>query len=160
MLGPGNAVPVISGDKVFIVAPDRFMTAIDRKTGKTLWRDNSVRYRESMGHSEDYKTIYAKTMDGELVAVDATAPEHSKRWTVDLGIGYDHAPCPIIEVDGIVYAGSRRGIVTMTDVRGSEPRLIATLNLGRSEINGIDKDPVSGDLFITLTEGTVWKITK
>lgn len=160
MLGPGNAVPVISGDKVFIVAPDRFMTAIDRKTGHTLWRDNSVRYRESMGHSEDYKTVYAKTMDGELVAVDASAPGHTKRWTLDLGIGYDHAPCPVIETGGIVYAGSRRGIVTMTDVSTGTPDLIASLNLGRSEINGIDRDPISSDIFITLTEGTIYRVSR
>ena len=44
MLGPGNVVPVVTDDKVIVVAPDRYMTAIDRKSGRQLWRDNSHRY--------------------------------------------------------------------------------------------------------------------
>lgn len=158
MLGPGNVVPVITDDKVFVVAPDRFMTALDRKTGRQLWRDNSHRYRESLGHSEDRTRIYAKTMDGELVAVDATTPDFKELWTIDLGIGYEHAPCIVLEKDGYVYAGSRRGVVTIT--RADGPELVASLPLGVSEINGIDLDPVTGDIFVSLIEGTIWRISR
>lgn len=157
MLGPGNVVPVISGDKVFVVAPDRYMTALDRATGRQLWRDNSHRYRESLGHSADGSRVYAKTMDGELVAIDATSPEFKELWTLDLGLGYEHAPCVIVEKDGYVYTGSRRGIVTISRVDG--PELVAALPLGVSEVNGIDVDPVTGDIFVSLIEGTIWQIT-
>ena len=156
MLGPGNVVPVIADDKVIIVAPDRFMTAIDRESGRQLWRDNSHRYRESLGHSEDGKTVYAKTMDGELVAVDATSPDFKELWTVDLGLGYEHAPCVIAEHDGYIYTGSRRGLVTITRV--ADHKHIATLALGSSEINGIDVDPTSGDIYVSLIEGTIYRI--
>ena len=47
MLGPGNVVPAVTPDKVIVVAPDRYMTAIDRTTGQTLWRNNSHRYRQT-----------------------------------------------------------------------------------------------------------------
>lgn len=156
MLGPGNVVPVIADDKVIIVAPDRFMTAIDRESGRQLWRDNSHRYRESLGHSEDGKTVYAKTMDGELVAVDATSPDFKELWTVDLGLGYEHAPCVIAEHDGYIYTGSRSGLVTITRV--ADHKHIATLALGSSEINGIDVDPTSGDIYVSLIEGTIYRI--
>lgn len=158
MLGPGNVVPVITGDKVIIVAPDRYMTALDRATGRQLWRDNSHRYRESLGHSEDGTTVYAKTMDGELVAVDATTPQFKERWTLDLGLGYEHAPCIVVERDGYIYTGSRRGLVTIT--RADGPELIATLPLGTSEINGIDIDPATGHIYVSLIEGTIYRITK
>lgn len=158
MLGPGNVVPVISGDRVYVVAPDRYMTAIDRATGRQLWRDNSHRYRESLGHSADGTRVYAKTMDGELVAIDATVPDFKELWTVDLGLGYEHAPCVIVEKDGYVYTGSRRGLVTITRVDG--PELVATLPLGVSEINGIDVDPATGDIYVSLIEGTIYRITK
>ncbi len=158
MLGPGNVVPVITGDKVFVVAPDRFMTALDRRTGKQLWRDNSHRYRESLGHSEDNTRIYAKTMDGELVAIDATAPQFKELWTLDLGLGYEHAPCIILEKDGYIYAGSRRGTVTITRAEG--PELIASLPLGVSEVNGIDVDPSTGDIYVSLIEGTIFRIAR
>lgn len=156
MLGPGNVVPVVTDDKVIIVAPDRYMTALDRKTGRQLWRDNKYRYRESLGHSEDYRYAYAKTMDGQLVAVDITAPEFKEAWMVDMGIGYDHAPCIVLEKDGVVYAGSRRGIVTAVDPVAQ--KVIWSAPLGVSEINGFDVDPSTGDVYLSLIEGTVWRI--
>ena len=158
MLGPGNVVPVIAGDKVIIVAPDRYMTMLDRATGRQLWRDNSHRYRESLGHSEDGTRVYAKTMDGELVAVDATSPVFKELWTVDLGLGYEHAPCVIVEKDGYIYTGSRRGIVTISRADGSG--LVAQLPLGVSEINGIDVDPTTGDIYVSLIEGTIYRISR
>src|SRR5690606_6542308 len=39
MFSAAACYPVIADNKVFIVAPDRYMTAIDLKTGKTLWRE-------------------------------------------------------------------------------------------------------------------------
>ncbi|MCH5222072.1 MAG: PQQ-binding-like beta-propeller repeat protein [Muribaculaceae bacterium] len=158
MLGPGNVVPVITKDKVFVVAPDRYMTAIDRATGRQIWRDNSHKYRESLGHSEDNTRIYAKTMDGELVAIDATSQEFKELWIVDLGLGYEHAPCIIVEKDGFIYAGSRRGVVTISKADGSG--VYATLPLGVSEVNGIDVDPYTGDVYVSLIEGTIYKIAR
>lgn len=156
MYSPGNVVPVITKDKVFIVAPDRFMTALDRKTGKQLWRDNSHRYRESLGVSEDGSRIYAKTMDGELIAVSTEGEHFEELWITDLGIGYDHAPCIVAERDGIVYAGSRRGILTAVD--SNSHKVLWSLPLGVSEINGIDLDPYSHAIFISLIEGTIFRI--
>lgn len=158
MLGPGNVVPVVNDRNVIVVAPDRYMTALDRRTGRQLWRDKSHKYRESLGHSADGTVAYAKTMDGELVAVDAYAPFFRELWTVDMGIGYDHAPCVVVEHDGVVYAGSRRGIVTAVDpatqtVLWSEP-------LGVSEVNGIDVDPANGHIYVSLIEGTLFRIAK
>lgn len=158
MLGPGNVVPVVTDTKVFIVAPDRYMTAIDRATGRTLWRNNSHRFRESMGASQDLSRVYAKTMDGHLVAVDATAHEYKELWDIDLGIGYEHAPCVIVERDGVVYAGSRRGVLSMVASDGSG--LIASLPVGVSEINGIDVDPFTGDIYVSLIEGTIYRVAK
>lgn len=156
MLGPGNVVPVSNGNQIIIVAPDRHMTAIDLNSGKTLWRDSSHKYRESLGISEDGLTAYAKTMDGELVAVDLTTPEFSEKWIVDMGIGYDHAPCIVAERDGIIYAGSRRGILTA--INASDHTTLYSYPIGVSEINGIDIDPYTGDIWVSLIEGTIWHI--
>ncbi|MDE5629877.1 MAG: PQQ-binding-like beta-propeller repeat protein [Muribaculaceae bacterium] len=160
MLGPGNVVPVITSERVYVVAPDRYMTALDRASGKQLWRNNDHRYRESLGHSADGTRVYAKTMDGELVAIDTTVPDFKELWTLDLGLGYEHAPCVIVEKDGFVYTGSRRGIVTISDVREAQPRLVAALPLGVSEINGIDVDPATGDVYVSLIEGTIFRIKR
>lgn len=158
MLGPGNVVPVVNDNQIVIVAPDRFMTAIDARTGETVWRDNSHRYRESLGKSADGKRAYAKTMDGELVCVDATTPVFTELWTLDLGLGYEHAPCIVLEHDGVIYAGSRRGIITAVDPAG--PSVLWSLQLGRGEVNGFETDPVTGTVFTSLIDGTVFAIDK
>jgi len=54
--------------------------------------------------------------------------------------------------------GSRRGIVTIVRADGSG--IVASLPLGVSEINGFDIDPTTGDIFVSLIEGTVYRIAK
>lgn len=155
-LGPGNVVPVVTPERIYIVAPDRYMTAIDRKTGKTIWRNKGHKYRESLGHSEDGTRIYAKTMDGELVAIDATVADFNKLWVVDMKLGYEHAPCIVTEKNGITYAGSRRGLVVA--VNPETQSVIETFTLGKSETNGIDLDPTTGNVYTSLIEGTIFKL--
>jgi UPF0271 protein len=101
---------------------------------------------------------YAKTMDGELVAVSTEGNEFNELWLVDMGLGYEHAPCIVAESKGVVYAGSRRGIVTA--VNPKTKAVIWSLPLGVSEINGIDVDQKTGDVYVSLIEGTIWKISK
>lgn len=158
MLGPGNVVPVVTDKYVFIVAPDRYMTAIDRTNGKTIWRNNDYKYRESLGHSEDLTKIYSKTMDGELAVVDATKKDFNLIKLIDLGIGYEHAPCIISEKDGVIYVGSRRGIITAVDAETYN--ILWQETVGSSEVNGIDTDPYTGDVYLSLIEGKIIKIVK
>ena len=155
-LGPGNVVPVITPARIYIVAPDRYMTAIDRETGATVWRDNSHRYRESIGRSADCRMVYAKTMDGELVAVATDTPEFKELWTLDLGLGYEHAPCIILEHDGVIYVGSRRGIVTA--VNAADRQIAWQLELGKGEVNGFELDAATGDVFLSLVDGKIYRI--
>ena len=155
MLGPGNCVPVVCPDKVIIVAPDRYMTAIDRKTGKTIWRNNSHKFRESLGVSQDGKTAYAKTMDGELVAVSTEGSDYCELWMVDAGLGYEHAPCIVLEHNGVVYMGSRRGIMVAIDAK--EHKKLWEYKMGSSEFNGWEIDE-NGDVYTSLIEGVVWKV--
>lgn len=158
LLSPGNVVPVVTDSLVIIVAPDRYITAIDRATGKTVWRDNSHKYRESLGASEDLSRVYAKTMDGTLVAVDARSREFKELWEVDLGIGYEHAPCIVLEKDGVIYGGSRQGKVWAVDADSHS--LLWLLPLGVSEVNGIDVNPATGDIYVSLIEGTIFRIKR
>ncbi len=155
MLGPGNCVPVIVEDKVIVVAPDRYMTAIDRKTGEQIWRDKSHKYRESLGRSVDGKCVYAKTMDGEIVCVSTQGNEFKELWLVDAGLGYEHAPCIVLEHKGVVYAGSRRGILAAIDVKTKQ--LLWRQQVGASEVNGFEVDK-NGDIYASLVEGSVWRI--
>ena len=155
LYSPGNVVPVVTSDHVVIVAPDRVTTAIDRKTGVQLWREkNDNKVRESLGRSVDGKVAYAKTMDGELVAM-STGDNYQELWKVDLGFGYEHAPCIVLEHDGYIYCGSRRGVLAVVNAATHE--LEFTYRMGSSEVNGFDVDE-RGDIYCSLIEGTIWRI--
>ena len=155
LYSPGNVVPVVTSDHVVIVAPDRVTTAIDRKSGVQLWCEkNDNKVRESLGRSVDGKVAYAKTMDGELVAM-STGDNYQELWKVDLGFGYEHAPCIVLEHDGYIYCGSRRGVLAVVNAATHE--LEFTYRLGSSEVNGFDVDE-RGDIYCSLIEGTIWRI--
>ena len=155
LYSPGNVVPVVTSDHVVIVAPDRFATAVDRNSGTQLWREkNENKVRESLGRSADGSVAYAKTMDGELVAM-STGDNYQLLWKVDLGFGYEHAPCIVLEHDGYIYCGSRRGMLAV--VNAGTHQLEFTYPLGSSEVNGFEVDD-RGDIYCSLIEGTIWRI--
>ena len=157
LYSPGNVVPVVTPERVVIVAPDRFSTAIDRKSGAEVWREkNDNKVRESLGRSADGKVAYAKTMDGTLVAM-STGEKYECLGIVDLGFGYEHAPCIVLEHKGHIYCGSRRGMLAV--VNAGTRQLEFTYRLGSSEVNGFEVDPATGDIFCSLIEGTIWRIT-
>ena len=156
LYSPGNVVPVVTPERVVIVAPDRVTTAIDRKSGSELWREkNENKVRESLGHSADGKVAYAKTMDGELVAM-STGEKYQFLWKVDLGFGYEHAPCIVLEDNGYIYCGSRRGMLAV--VNATTHQLEFTYRLGTSEVNGFEIDE-RGNIYCSLIEGTIWQIS-
>lgn len=159
LYSPGNVVPAVTEGRVVIVAPDRNSTTLDRATGKQLWRhhDNAVKVRESLGLSEDGKRAYAKTMDGTIVAMDTESDDYHQLWNTDCGFGYEHAPCIVLEHNGYIYAGSRRGMLAVLDA--ATGKLVFRYEMGSSEVNGFEVDPATGDIYCSLIEGTIWRIS-
>lgn len=156
LYSPGNCIPAAVGDRVFIVAPDRAMTALNRTTGEQIWRVKDYRVRESLGLSEDKTKVYARTMDGELIAVSTQADEYDVVWMVDLGFGYEFSPCAVVESRGVVYAASRQGVVAAVDAVSGE--LLWRKKCGISAVNGFEIDS-KGDIYISLFEGKIWRIS-
>ena len=97
-------------------------------------------------------------MDGELAVIDATNKDFNLIKLIDLGIGYEHAPCIISENDGVIYVGSRRGIITAVDAETYN--ILWQETVGSSEVNGIDTDPYTGDVYLSLIEGKIIRIVK
>lgn len=158
LYSPGNVVPVVTADKVVIVAPDRVATAVGRTDGKQIWREkNENKVRESLGRSEDGKVAYGKTMDGDLVAMSTEGSNYKLLWKTDLGLGYEHAPCIVMEHNGFVYAGSRHGRLSIVDAASHQ--LVVSAPVGSSEVNGFEVD-ANGDVYCSLIEGTIFKITR
>lgn len=112
---PAACIPVVKDDIIYIVAPDRFLTAIDAITGQTLWRTKEAGVRESIGISQDGKYVYGKTMN-DTIAAFATGRELQKAaWKLHAGFGYEHAPSMLIEKEDKIFFGTRNGIVYAID---------------------------------------------
>lgn len=122
MLSPAACYPVGSNGRVFIVAPDRYMTALDAQTGEVIWRANDekksgARVRESMGLSEDRRLVYAKTMDGNLLGFSTRQDTMEIAWRSALQLPYELAPTAILANNGIVFVPSHSGLLSAIDAR-------------------------------------------
>ena len=113
---PAACIPVIKDDVIYIVAPDRYLTAIDAENGKTLWRTNASTVRESIGISHDGKYIFGKTMNDTLAVFATNREKQDAAWKLNVGYGYEHTPSMLIEKDGIVFFGTRNGIVYAVNI--------------------------------------------
>jgi outer membrane protein assembly factor BamB/predicted MPP superfamily phosphohydrolase len=150
LYSPGNIFPASSYDRVFIVAPDRFMTAIDITTGKQIWRTNRHQVRESMGASPDGSLIYAKLMNDTIIAVSALEDYPLTVWTTDAGFGYEHNPCPVSVTGQELVAGTRDGMLIVIDPETR--KVMWKYKAGTSSVNKIVAD-ATGTLWCTLMEG-------
>ncbi len=112
---PASCIPVASDGVVYVIAPDRFITAIDAVTGTTLWRSKDGGVRESIGISADGKWIYGKSMQDTIVAYAASRQPQSAAWKMHCGFGYEHVPSMLIEKEGLVFFGTKNGVVYCID---------------------------------------------
>lgn len=111
MYSPAMCIPVTANGAIFIVAPDRYLTALDIHSGEELWRSNEATVRESIGISEDKKWIYGKTMNDEIVAYPTSREKSLLAWRMDAGFGYEHVPSMLVEKNGNVYFGTKNSTV-------------------------------------------------
>ncbi|KAA8483101.1 PQQ-binding-like beta-propeller repeat protein [Arcticibacter tournemirensis] len=117
MFSPAACYPVASNGRVFIVAPDRYMTSFDAETGNVIWRKQikDKRVRESMGLSSDGSLVYVKTMDGQLFGVSTRADSMQIDWKSELQLPYELTPSAIVESKGVVYVPSHSGLASAVE---------------------------------------------
>lgn len=152
---PAAVWPVAAHGKVFITAPDRFLTSIDINTGKVVWRTNSHAVRETIGISDDRKTIYSRCMTDSVLAVDARANKHVLRWKTSAAFGYDHNPSMLVEMNGLVIFGTKNGLIC--GVRARDGKLLWQHKVGNTSVQTIT--PVKRrEFLITAIDGKVARI--
>jgi len=115
LLSPAACWPVAAAGKVFIVAPDRKMTAIDAQTGNQIWRTGDYAVRESIGLSTDSRRIYVRAMNDFFYAFDTAPAQPEKLWATNAGFGYDINSAMLAEKDGVVFYGTKNGVLFALD---------------------------------------------
>ena len=107
--------PVAANGRVFIVAPDRRMTAIELATGREVGRTDRWAVRESLGLSEDGKRVYVRTTQDIIAALSTASDRPELVWETNAGFGYDINSAMLIEKDGVVFYGTKNGLLLALD---------------------------------------------
>lgn len=157
LYSPGNIVPAVANGKVFLVAPDRCMTALDFVSGKQIWRDCNHQVRESMGISTDKSQVYAKLMNDSVISVSTLTDDFRMNWSVNAGFGYEHNPCAVLAIDNQVFIGTREGVVI--SINPHEQKIGWKYKAGNSSINKLVWDG-KNMIFVTLSEGKLISLKK
>ena len=151
-LSPASVWPVAADGKIFITAPDRYFTCLDAETGQVVWRTNQYKVRETVGLSEDGKTVYSKCMWDTVVAMDATTHEPITRWASHADFGYEHNPAMPLEKDGTLWVSTKNGLLLGMDAKTG--KVLFRHKIGNSILN--TPLPLSGtECVFTSSEGTI-----
>lgn len=153
-LSPAAVFPVATSNRVFIVAPDRYMTCLDANTGTVIWRkqDPALRVRESMGLSKDSSLVFVKTMEGNVFGISTSANEMSPVWKSEVSLGYEISPTAIVENNNIVFVPTQSGVTVALNRRDG------TVLWKHKTSNGLvtNLHPVAKDqLLVTTMDGKV-----
>jgi outer membrane protein assembly factor BamB len=151
-LSPASVWPVAANGKIFITAPDRYFTCLDAETGEQIWRTNEYKVRETVGLSEDGKTIYSKCMWDTIVALDATSHDVQVRWVSNAEFGYEHNPAMPLEKDGTLWVSTKNGLLLGLDAQTG--KVLWRHKIGNSILN--TPLPLSSkECIFTSSEGTI-----
>ena len=151
-LSPASVWPVAANGKIFITAPDRYFTCLDAETGKEIWRTNQYKVRETVGLSEDGKTIYSKCMWDTIVALDATSDAILPRWETNAAFGYEHNPAMPLEKNGVLWVSTKNGL--LLGMNAHTGKVLWRHKIGNSILN--TPLPLSAtECIFTSSEGTI-----
>ena len=149
---PAACWPVAAAGRVFIVAPDQMMTAIELASGRELWGTDNLAVRESIGISEDAKRIYVRAVENIIAAVDPAADGQETFWETDAGFGQDINSAQLVEKDGVLFYGTKNGLLLALD--GATGAVMWKHRVGVALLN--TATPVNGrEVVVTDADGHV-----
>lgn len=152
-LSPAAVTPCCDGRRVYIAAPDRYLTALNVDSGTVSMRTNRWMVRESLGMKDSI--LYAKTMRDTIIAINLKAD--TLLWATDAGYGYEHAPSQLIENEGTLFVTTKNGLVIALDALTGEIRWMH--KVGNSLL--ATPCPLPGnDVVVASTDGTICLLHK
>ena len=117
-LSPAVVTPCCDDKRVYIVAPDGYLTALNTDSGTVDMRTNRWAVRESLGMKDSI--LYAKTTQDTIIAINLKAD--TLLWATDAGYGYDCAPTQLIVDGSTLFVTTKNGLVIALDALTGEPK--------------------------------------
>lgn len=113
---PAAAIPVSDGESVYISTPDKYVSSIDLLLGKTNWRKNNFNAWESISLSPDNNTLYIKSIQDKVYAVEPATGK--QKYVSEIGFGLDTMPVEIPEHNGAALVTGKPGMVWKVNPAG------------------------------------------
>jgi outer membrane protein assembly factor BamB/predicted phosphodiesterase len=152
LYSPAACWPIQAQGTVFIVAPDRLMTALDAASGKQIWRTADYMVRETIGVSEDRARFYVRAMQDYVYGFATAGSPPKKLWQTKPGFGYDINSSMLVEKEGMVFYGTKNGLIFSLD--GKTGMIRWQHRLGEALVNTLT--PLSGkEVLATDADGTI-----
>jgi len=153
---PAACSPVIDKqNRIFISTPDKFISAIDIHTGKTIWRSNEYNAWESIGINQEKNVIFIKSVIDTIFALSLIDSIPKLLWKNGIGYGVDTNPVNLFEAQNKLFIPAKNGTLYILDSK--DGHLITKFNLGYSRLNNIV--PVSKNVFIISNmDGDIFRI--
>ena len=149
---PAACWPVAAGGRAYIVTPGPWMAAIDLATGSELWGTDNWAVRESIGISEDGRRVYVRTTDDLVAAFSTESEDFEPLWETPVGAGRDINAAMPVEKDGVVFYGTKNGLLLALDALTGAVRW--KHRVGVALLNTVT--PVSGrEVVVTDFDGRV-----
>ncbi len=119
MLSPASVWPVKSGNRVYVVTPERKTYSIEASSGSTMWVHRGG--RESIGLSPAGDRIIVKTMKDTIFSFSTSESRTPEvLWASDIQIGYDIAPTPITFSENLAFIPTDKGSIVALDASSGE----------------------------------------
>jgi outer membrane protein assembly factor BamB/predicted phosphohydrolase len=115
LYSPAACWPVAADGKIFVATPDRYLSAIHAQDGKTIWRNNRWKFRETVGISQNGQMVFGRSMTDSVVAFSAKTNKANVLWASDFKYGYDIAPSMPMEKNATLFWGTKNGLITAAD---------------------------------------------
>lgn len=122
-------------ERIFISTPDKFLSAIDFHTGRTIFRTNTFNNWESMGIDGKKKLLFIKGLIDTLYALNIQDSTIELEWKTSLGFGLDTNPIQITEKGGLVFVSAKNG--NLYTVNKNTGKLIEKIFLGNTRLNEV-----------------------
>ncbi|MCF7741419.1 MAG: PQQ-binding-like beta-propeller repeat protein, partial [Candidatus Marinimicrobia bacterium] len=154
---PAACWPVANEDFVFVVDPERYLIALNINNGELVWDNDSYDVWESIGINSNKDQVYARSLNGNLYAFDATAESSTKLWQSSTNYGWDSTPSMPVGKGGLVLSGGKKGfVVSVGQSDGSIKWKYWASHSYITTVNPINEDKVLAaglDGSVTLIEG-------
>lgn len=156
MFSAASVYPVKADGKIFITAPDRYITSLDAGTGKIVWRSNKHKGREAIGISSDKELVFTKSMHDTLFAYSTSTNSMNLKWALNLGYGYEIGPSPITTNNGVIYVPTDDGRIFA--VSRKRRAILWVHKISNALVNYVL--PLSnGDVLATTMDGKVVRLS-